>query len=366
MAADRMTVVNTRKQRMPQNFSLYAIYGIAGGADDEQFDTGLLPFDLIEGVRIDDVSTLLKADTFDLVRERMGSDAVRQLQGVRYALVHRYSPKAVTDGEGNWVGEEVHSQRSQELVHNVAACLRLIRPMRQPVHAMHGTVRVDGSLDVVGFDSPSEFHEVPDAHKHFHLRNRDAHDLRVYIAEFLRGMRGPFWKFRMAVQFHELGHFQYLAWKGRYILWASAVESIYTSHNLEHQGSKVAKERIKWFLGAGTCIYGPGDISNLLPQPKITVGDIVDRLYEVRNFIAHGDKIPDHFFQDKLRDGFNGQLNVIDVLMEASSFIIRSSLLKILREGLLGHFADAASAEAYFSAAGLTRSQIRKRSRAVP
>ncbi len=128
----------------------------------------------------------------------------------------------------------------------------------------------------------------------------------------------------------------------------------------------MAKERIKWFLGAGTSIYGPGDISKLLPQPTITVGDIVDRLYEVRNFIAHGDRIPDRFFQDELRLGFNGQVNVLEVLMEACSFIIRTSLLKILREELLGHFADAASAESYFGAAGLTRSQIKKRSSATP
>ena len=100
-------------------------------------------------------------------------------------------------------------------------------------------------------------------------------------------MRNEFWKFRMAVQFHELGYFQHLSWKARYILWASAIESIYTSHNQEHRGSMVAKARIEWFLGANRSIYEPGDISNLLEQPKITVTDVLDRLYKIRNFIAH-------------------------------------------------------------------------------
>jgi hypothetical protein len=354
-----------RTTKAPQNFSLYEVYDVAGGADDEQFDTQLLPFDIVEGVRIEDVSTLLHGPTFDFVKERMGSDAVRQLQGVEYALVHRYSPKPATDPEGNWIGEEIHSQQSTELVRSVAACLRLLRPMRQSAQLIWGDVKPDGSFDALGFDSPVESHEVPEAQKHFHLRNVDAENLRIYAPEFLRGMRGQFWKFRMAVQFHELGHFQHLAWKGRYILWASAIESIYTSHNYEHQGSKVAKERIKWFLGADTSIYAPGDLSKLLPQPTITISDIVDRLYEVRNFIAHGDRIPDRLFQDELRHGFNGKVSVLEVLMEACSFIIRTSLIKILREELLGHFANAASAESYFGAAGLTRSRIKKRSSAT-
>ena len=118
-----------------------------------------------------------------------------------------------------------------------------------------------------------------------------------------------------------------------------------------------------WFLGAETSIYDPGDVPKLLSQPKIAVKDVVDRLYKVRNFIAHGDKIPDQFFEEKLRQGFNEELNVLDVLTEAASFIIRRSLLKILRRGLLAHFADAAAADAYFGNAGLTLSNLKKRAK---
>jgi len=363
MIGQQITVSPMRMTKMHQNFSLYGIYDLAGGADDEHFDRTLLPFSVVEGVQIENVSALLTTDTFDCVKERIGSDAMSHLRGVEYALVHRYSPKAFLDSDGNWVGEEIQSQSSADLVRNVAACLRIVRPMRQSAQLMWGGVREDRRLDVLGFDAPIDHHEVPEVQKHFHLRNRDVDDLRFYAPHFLRAMREQFWKFRMAVQFHELGHFQSLAWKARYILWASAIESIYTSHNSGHKGSMVAKERIKWFLGAGTSIYPPGDISKLLPDPGITVGDIVDDLYEVRNFIAHGDKIPDHFFQDSLRKGFNGDVNALDVLMEASSFVIRASLLKILRERLLEHFEDATSADAYFGSASLTWSEIKKRAR---
>src|SRR5262249_22955041 len=149
--------------------------------------------------------------------------------------------------------------------------------------------------------------------------------------------------------------FQALDWKARYLLWCSAIESIYTSHGGEHQGSLVAKSRIKWFLGEDTSIYAAGDIPSLLQDPHLTVGQIVPDLYKMRNFIAHGDKIPDPFFQDILRDGLNGGVAKREVLLEAASFIVRTSLLRILRGGLLHHFADAGPAEAYFGAQNLTK-----------
>jgi hypothetical protein len=67
---------------------------------------------------------------------------------------------------------------------------------------------------------------------------------------------------------------------------------LYTSHSFDHQGKLVATERIKWFLGPKTSIYEKGDIPDfILNQPTISIGDVVDRLYDVRNYIAHGDII---------------------------------------------------------------------------
>jgi hypothetical protein len=88
---------------------------------------------------------------------------------------------------------------------------------------------------------------------------------------------------------------------------------------------------------------------------------VVNALYNVRNFVAHGDRIPDLYFSNRVRDGLNGTGMFMEVLFEAQSFIIRTSLLRILRDGLLDHFASASASEAYFEANGLTNSQIRAR-----
>lgn len=127
----------------------------------------------------------------------------------------------------------------------------------------------------------------------------------------------------------------------------------------EHQGSLVAKERIKWFIGENTPLYPLGEFLSLVKNPNLTVGQIVDDLYEMRNFLAHGDKLNDHFLKDTLRDGINGRVTVQEVLFEAQSFIIRTSLLKILRDGLLDHFAEATIASLKFlaSASAMNLSQ---------
>jgi hypothetical protein len=138
------------------------------------------------------------------------------------------------------------------------------------------------------------------------------------------------------------------------------MEALFTSQGWEHTGSRVATSRIKWFLGANTPIYDPGDIPGYLPQPPFNVGNIINDAYTLRNSIAHGDRTPDVFFRNA-RQGLRGQLNRADVMLEAVSFVIRRSLLRILQDRLLNNFADNTAAIAYFSAQGLTSSQLRRR-----
>ncbi len=349
-------------------FNLYPIHWIANPhLDPEPFDPNLLPFGIASGVQIEAVQ--FRKGAFELHRRGLGEDLIEVMERVQYAIVHRYRPEAIIEN-GEIVGEFQHNEKSEQLLREVAACLRLVRPMRQHAMMMRGTIRdEDGSFDVTGFDVPNLWmHEVPEVQKLWSLRNRDCEELRRCAPDFLRAMRDGFWKFRMAVQFHELGFFQSHPeeWKARLLLWASAIESIYTSNSRDHQGTAVATERIKWFLGENTSIYAPGDLSEFERDPHLSVGQMANALYNVRNFVAHGDRIPDLYFSNTLREGMNGAGKFMEVLFEAQSFIIRASLLKILREALLDHFADAKTSEAYFEANGLTNPKIRARQKGKP
>jgi hypothetical protein len=58
--------------------------------------------------------------------------------------------------------------------------------------------------------------------------------------------------------------------------------------------------------------------------------------------------------QTPMREGESDDVSHFEVLTEGLSFIVHMSLLKILGDGLLDHFTDAAAAEAYWAGHHLT------------
>ena len=99
-------------------------------------------------------------------------------------------------------------------------------------------------------------------------------------------------------------------------------------------------ERINRFLDADSYIFPGTESLNL--QPAITVGEIVEDLYKLRNIVAHGQEIlevPYRRRKDILAtDGscLNNtyELCYVDVLAECSLFLLQRSLFKIFTEGL--------------------------------
>jgi hypothetical protein len=343
---------------MENRIALYPITSIAQGWDDEPFDRSILPVQIVPSVTIEEAKPLFKGDQFDWLTSYLGKENVETLKAMRFslAIVYRYHPCEYDGGRG---GEA--DQEAEMLVRNVAGCLRLIRPMAQTVGFMRGTVREDSTVNEDHFENPTAFVNVPCVQKLFSLRNRDVLRLQSAAPKFLDAMTGEFWKFRMAVELHEAGHHaSHTNWKARFSLWCSAIEALFTSNTPGHKGSLVAKERIKWFLGSKTPIYAPGDIPSIAEQSNLAVEDIIEDLYELRNSVAHGDKTGDKFFKDK-RICLDQTVNLVEVLHEATSFILRASLLKMLEDNLLPHFANGPASNSYFGSHGLTGSVLRKK-----
>src|SRR6185437_9017350 len=120
----------------------------------EEFDMKLLPFDIGQGITIEDVSTLLRPDSFnEYITGEMGRRSVQMLKETRYALVHRYERAPIVIN-GERVGEIDYDHNSLQLLRNVAACLRLVRPMRQDTGLMYGKVLPGGQFDLTGFEYP--------------------------------------------------------------------------------------------------------------------------------------------------------------------------------------------------------------------
>jgi hypothetical protein len=345
-----LRIIPTFLQRtMRHKATLYPIYAVATQWDDEPFDVSVLPFAVAPNISVEDVSTLFNGDTFGWVEREMGRHDLETLKSVQYAVVHRYETEEFNRGE-----EDV---ASEEIVRIVAACLRLIRPMRQGASLMQGEIKADGSLDVQHFEHPINLMEVPEVQKLFHLRNRDLMLLQQVAPQFLTVMKGDHWKIRMAVQFHEGGHWQQLFWKPRLSLWTAGVEALYTAPDSNHSGRLVTTERIKHLLGADTPVYEQGDFPRFMAHPDIRVQDVLKGIYKLRNYVVHGERVPPEY-ADVRRQGVNAPVNRASVALEALSFVLRKSILHVFTANLLEHFKDSTASRRYWSGLSLTRDDL--------
>ena len=184
---------------MTTRITLYPINAVTELWQDDPFDHSMLPAQVVPDVTIESVKGMFNEQTFSWVGSEMGKHDMETLAGVKYAIVHRFEAPPLDTGQAQ--------QESVNLVNNIAACLRLIRPMRQFASLMVGNLRNDGTIEIQTFSHPVNLMDVPQLQKSFALRNRDVLELQSVVNEFLRGMKGEYWKFKMSVSFHDSGHF---------------------------------------------------------------------------------------------------------------------------------------------------------------
>ena len=347
---------------MDQKFSMFPLDKIATawrGLLDGHFDESLFPFEVFDGVFIEDVSSLMSPDEFDYCKQELGTNLIKHLESIKYALIHRYPSFEIDSTTGEMKFEAELAGASRDLIQQIVACLRLIRPFVQYPQFLGGSIGEGGRLYHIHFDHPIPFLSSLSSQILMAIRTQDAQQLKSIFPLFRTAMEGNYWKFKIAVDMFQSGYFQQTHWKVRFFMWTAALEALVTSHSSsQHRGSVVAKARIKELLGPNSLIYHPGDLSTYENDPKLTVNDVIDEIYCLRNHIAHGDKVPDYYSLTKGRDGLNGPINKIETLSEAVGSIARQSLLAILNKNLLTHFQDAATSEAYFGSLGLTKSNL--------
>src|SRR5215472_4421147 len=262
------------QKAMLTKLTFHEIHSLGSSTDKERV-TIPLPFEIIEGVTVENVSSWLTDETLEWVSKFIGIYQTEALKNVRFAVVHSYPADSSVRG----TSEEVESEK---LVRNIVELMHIIRPMRQNTSIVRGECSEDRGFRVVHLDSPNQL-EVPEVQKLNHVRDKDLHFLKLLAPVFIQAMQSDALKFRSSVFYHSVGR-SVEQGNARYLLWCSAIEALYTSHDFDHQGKLVATERIKWFLGSKTQIYEPGDIPDFIAnQPTITIADVVSKLYDVRN-----------------------------------------------------------------------------------
>ena len=136
-----------------------------GSSYDEERVTMALPFTVMSGVTIEDVSGWLNDESLRWVSSHLGIYQTEALKRVRFALVHRYTADSAITG----TNEDIESEK---LVRNLTELVHIIRPMRQRTSMARGRYNDDGTVKIDGMDTPEEI-ETPEVHKLNHLRDRD-------------------------------------------------------------------------------------------------------------------------------------------------------------------------------------------------
>lgn len=343
-------------EKPPSSYDKIQIFPIAVDAvgwRGEPLLTGPYSILAAENLTIENVSHLITAKTFSLWKMdcNISKQTADDLEDVKFAIVHRFSSPVERDTELDL--------RSTELGDLALSCLSLIRPTRRS-RAMHipGVIRPDGIFDPHGFTARPETADVPEIQKLFVIRRQDIDLLASVLPEFMRlyqkdedgKLKDEYEPIRMAVQLYgEAYSLSY--WKARHILWWSAIEALYGD------GEDTTPARIyalfgdkKLVDGYKCLIYEKGDIpSCYYPSPEClhTLGEIVPLIYDVRNFSAHGQKVPDSHFRS-MPHPFGQDAIGLDVLAEAATFVIRKTVIEILRRGWREEFKDRAARENFW------------------
>ncbi len=177
-------------------FSLYPIgrlsVGPPRGWDDEDFDLTQLPFEVLPDARIEDVSSLIRKGEFDIHKPGLGEYRIRELERIKYAIIHRYPLHGQDRDSGEYLYDADQTARSRELVHQLAACLRIVRPVTVHADFCEGKLADNGELYHFAFNEPEPNFSLPINQRHVAFRNEDFHSLRFYAPLFRSAIAGPF------------------------------------------------------------------------------------------------------------------------------------------------------------------------------
>lgn len=278
-----------------------------------------VPFPIAEGVTFDSVEGILEPKNFALWEGHASPMALKTLSKIRYALVHRFSSSAYSQGETE--------ETSRELVHRLFVCLRVVKPTRTPFFYVQYQV-IEGKKDVFTFVEPEDSVSLnlPESEVLNHLNIEDLRTLKELAPPFLKVQReGPAY-LRRAIRYYESGYASIREADLQLTVWMMGIEALFSQGD-EPCDTETIKTRIADVVGLGTDIYKEFDQRDLYAAKAVPVGDVLDRMFELRNRLVHGAWIPKDWFEQNVRMAISGApLTIADVVREAASFVLRSGI----------------------------------------
>jgi hypothetical protein len=307
---------------------------------------GSLPYTIGQGIKLVDVNQYIQNADFSWASDALSKNRLdRFKQKWRYGLLHEYEAE-------EW-SQSMPEAESQRLIHRAFLGLRMIRPTPKGYEYLQAQVRDVKKVEPFHFSDVEEQIFAPIIDTVNRIRIQDAVALTHILPNLLQVNESTCLPVHLAIENLEVGYISDFV-HVKQLLWVTALDGLFTSDEWEHRGTWVATERIKHFVDPNTLIYV--GVPQYLTPPNITVGAVISDIYEARNAFAHGKWMPKKFLQKPGYGGARGKhLTYADVLLEATSLILRTVIVKILKDDLLEFFADKQRVNDHFSKLGFVR-----------
>jgi hypothetical protein len=310
------------------------------------------PINLSNGFSIRDITGLLTPETFGIFQRKLSEEDRESLLAWDLSVVHEFRSDLV-------IGQE--EVTSEYMMRFVVAALRWLQPTATTdTWFVQGFVSPEGPIKVPTFSAQPgaaitapQFSSRP---QHIFLEDFEVRrglanpqafgGVTPFLPEFERivrdmiGGRDSYLPIVMATRLSEQAYLDFDP-RLRLLKRVMALEALFSSDRT--YGKKALVPRVQKFVGGSTPIYAG---ANAPYTVATTIGDLLT----LRNKFAHGDVVPPAFLAAP-PDPSVASTNVksyADVLREASTTMVRASMLRILQDGLLDTFSDKTKMEKLF------------------
>lgn len=261
------------------------------------------------GYEIRRFNSRLLNSALDFFREFFSEREKQDIQNCRYAIYHRYE----TIEDSSEITEEIITS-----INRIILTLRIVRQTRALASIFN--FKLEGNRKI-----PLQASQMPVLNITFpggvsvgsqHFVRNDAAKIRKYfraVQGLYNNFGGTYHKVLNALFFFEIGHYNHL-YKPRLVLFVTCLESLFNTS--KEQVGYTLKLRCSYFL-------------ERRPQSRLTLGDLLKDIYDLRSAFVHGQGSPNNILNNVPRQEH--------LLLEAES-ISRRCLQKIFDKNIVHVF----------------------------
>jgi hypothetical protein len=284
---------------------------------------GDLPIELTHEVFVRNTAGWLDEKHFELWRDYVSIAERRTLAGANVGLVCEFRD----DSRGDDAADQAH-----DLLSKLFILFRIVNPTRSRFSAVYLTRKPSEEIEVFrlsqGSASPIN---VPPSQTVNSLSSLNLRLGRELVGQFLAiATNGPE-RLRRAIRYYEEGYADIRDPVLQFVTWTMGISSILGRENQAvHQ--KEIKGAVSQYVPIDSQIFRESPLNEFVKFPVLTVGDVIEDVWRLRDSFVHGSWIPPDLLHKTTYVAMSNEVVIYpDILRDAASFVLRKILLFFLQ-----------------------------------